>query len=163
MSITTLKKISVKELLGLKRTDSGSEAMKKLLDAGHIKIFRIKGNVTGYGTKNTQFGESMVLTGQFIAQNLVDGKLFKASKAYMPKDFTETVISNFNNRGDAANGLEFTAEVSVIKDSSAGTGYTYIVEPVETEVTRSFEAQALKEFNALPAPAEVKKLANGKK
>lgn len=163
MTVTTLKKISVKELMGLKRGDNGAEHMKKLLDAGHKNIFRIKGNVTGFGSKSTQYGESIVLTGQFLAQSLVDNKLYKASKAYMPKDFTETVIANFQNRGEANNSVEFTAQVSIVKDTSAGTGYTYIVEPIETEITRSWEENAMKEFSALPAPAAVKQLANGKK
>ena len=154
--ITTLKKISVKELLGLKRGDSGAKHIQKLLESGVSKLYRIKGNVTGYGTKTTQYGESFVLTGQFIAQSLVDGKIFKASKAYLPKDFTETIIAEFKNRGNVENGLEFTAEVSACEDSSVATGYSYTVEPVETEISRSFEEKAIKEFSALPAPKQLK-------
>lgn len=162
MSIKTLKKISVKELLGLKRGDSGAEHIKKLLEQGHEKIFRIKGNVTGYGTKSTSYGESSVLTGQFLAQNLIDGSIFQSSKAYMPKDFTETVISNFQQRGDAQNSVEFTAEVSVTKDSSSATGYSYLCTPIETEISRSWLENAVKEFTALPAPKVQAKIA-GKK
>lgn len=162
-AIKTLKKISVKELFGLKRTDDGAANIKKLMEEGHTKIFRIKGNVTGFTSKATNLGESFGLTGQFLAHNLVTNELFKSSKCYLPKDFTETIISNFKNRGDAATGVEFTAEISVVKDSSSASGYTYICEPIQTADTVAWEERAVKEFTSLPAPQVVKKIANGKK
>lgn len=158
-TIKQLKKISVKELFGLGRGDNGAENIKKLIEAGHKKIFRITGNVTGFGKKQTQFGESYVLTGQFLAQNLVSNEIFKSSKAYMPKDFTETVIANFEQRGDMASSVEFTAEVSVMKDSSVATGYTYDVSGIETAESMAWEAQAVQRFLALPAPVKKGKAA----
>lgn len=160
--VKQLKKISVKELFGLKRGDDGAANIKKLIETGHEKIFRISGYVTGVASKNTQYGESVALLGQFIAQNLVTGELFKSSKAYMTKDFAENVAGQFKSRSDQNNGIEFKAEVSVVKDSSVATGYSYVVNPIETEETKSWEQKQLSDFAALPAPKKLVQI-TGKK
>lgn len=161
-NLKRLKKISVKELLGLSRKDDGAEAIKKLIAEGHESIFRIKGDVTGYTTKATSLGESFALTGNFLAQSLISGEMFESSKAYLPKSFSEDIVANFANRQENAIGVGFTAEVLVLKDSSSATGYTYDVKNLETKENLAWKQQAMQEFMALPAPSKVKAIGNKK-
>jgi len=155
-TIKTLKKISVKELFGLKRNDDGKAKMQELVKSGHKEIFVISGRVTGFASKATQYGESFALLGQFLARNQINGDVFKATKCYLPKDFTENVIGTFQNRSDESGAIEFTANVSVVEDSSSATGYTYIVEPVTTAESMAWEAKAMQSLLAIPAPEKPK-------
>lgn len=161
-AIKTLKRISVKELLGLKRADSGKEKIQELLKQGITNVFTITGRVTGFASKATQYGENFALIGEFLARNDINGELHKSTKAYLPKDFTENVIAQFQNREANSSAVEFSAHVKILEDSASATGYTYIVEPIETIETMAWQQQAMKTLLALPAPIPVEKK-NGKK
>lgn len=158
MTIKNVKRISIKELFSLKRADDGKKHMQSLVEAGHDQIFTITGQVTGFTTKSTQYGESHALLGNFIARNDLTSEIFKSTRAYLPNSFTEEVVSKFQQRGDAESTIEFTAHVHVMEDSGSATGYSYDVRPVRTAENMAWEAQAMQSLTALPAPEKTKKL-----
>lgn len=163
-NIKNLKKISVKELLGLTRTDDAKAIMADIVKKfGSKPLFRIKGNVTGYAEKKTQYGESFMLIGQFIAQNFETNEIFKSGRAYLPKSASEEIVGQFKSRSEAQNGVEFTADVFVVTDTASATGYSYDVRPIATVETLAWEAKAMQEMLALPAPEKTALKIAGKK
>ena len=153
----TLKKITLKDILGIER---GADVKAIMLEhaAKETELAAIAGDVRGYGGKTTQFGESLFLVGDFVAQNRVTGEVFKSQRAYLPKDATEAVVARFNSRKGDDEYVNFTLIVKVIKDKSA-MGFTYVCEPVRDARSVTREAELLATFAALPAPKEVKVIA----
>lgn len=158
-----LKKITLKEVCELGRDKTTEQVKAFFLEKAkqNAELVAIAGDMTGYGGKMTQYGESFFLTGVFFAQNRVTKALYKASKIYLPKDATETIIAAFQNRKQEADHVHFKLSVKVVEDASA-TGYTYICEPVASPESINREAELEASFLALPAPKSNLKIA-GKK
>lgn len=158
--ITALKKITIKDVCGVERGEDVKEFMRQEAERGG-ELIAIAGEVTGYGGKATQFGESFFLIGLFVAQNRKTGEVFKSSKVYLPKDVTENIMSAFISRKTDEQSVKFQLSVSVVKDKSSAVGYAYLCEPIRTPEAVSREQELLASFDALPAlPAPS---ANGKK
>lgn len=148
---TTLKKVTIKSVMGLTREADMKEFCKGLLkDKKEVEIVAVAGKVTGWGGKVNQFGESQFLIGRFFAINRQTGEQFKASKAYLPKDITENIIAAFDKRGDVNSAVEFSTTIKIVPD--AAQGYTYICEGLETPDTINEDAHLLSKIASLPAP-----------
>lgn len=159
-----LKKITLKEICELKR-DMPKEKVVEFFQAKaeqNAEIAVIAGEMTGYGGRTTQFGESVFLTGLFFAQNRETGQMYKAGKVYLPKDATENLVSMFQQRDQADKYIRFQLSVRVVEDSG-NTGYTYVTEPVRTPESINREAELMSTFAALPAPEKKALKVAGKK
>ena len=150
-NVEQVKKITLKEVLGLKTTD---DARKLYMDAakGKKPVVRIGGDVSGTGTKHTQYGESIVLYGTFVAANLLTGEIFESSKCYLPTESAEQIRDAFAARRDEYASIGFDFVFSVVESSKSGTGYTFMASTEKTPEQISRRAELLGKFKALPAP-----------
>lgn len=151
--ITTLRKITVKEVMGVTATGKDvTAAYLKLSDEVDGKpLMKVAGDVTAYGSKVTAMNESIFLLGMFLAQNMVTGKMFRSTKAYLPRDATENLVSTFTSQKDNdRHPVSFIYNISV--QEHAKTGHTIISEPEQTIETVNREAEMMQIFKALPPP-----------
>lgn len=155
-----LKKITLKEVCNVKRED---DARAYFLAAAkeERELCMIVGEIRGYGSKASQYGESNFLTGFFMAQNRATGKIYKASKAYLPNDITEELIAAFQSRKTEDEIIKFQVTITAVQ-ADTPTGYTFVTEPARTPEAVNRESEMLQTFLAVPAPAEQKKLASKK-
>lgn len=152
-NLVQVKKITIKVVCELGRMPTDEVKAHFLNLAKHnTEIAAIAGEVTGYGSRATQFGESFFLLGTFFAQNRGTGKLYEANKCYLPKDVTENIVNAFRNRLDASEHIEFKVIVQIVEDKSGATGYTYICKPIATPESITKRAKMMSTFLSLPAP-----------
>jgi hypothetical protein len=159
MPARLVKKITIKEIIGIPKDEDTKVYMTKL-SSESPEIAAIVGDVTGFGGKMTQYGESFFLTGSFMAQNRMTGEVIKSGKMYLPKDVTETIIASVKNREHATDATSLHLTIKVVPDLSQG--FTYICEPVKTIESVSREAEMEGQLLALGAPKPLKSLAHKK-
>lgn len=158
MSIPELvKKITCKQLAGIDRAKTKEETvelMKKIADE-KPDYAAIVGDMTGYGTVASQYGVTTFLTGSFQAINRNTGKMYKASKVFLPKDFTDVVKAAFDGRDKQNAGVHVHCTISVVKDSSSATGYTYISQPIKNPESINRDAELSAMLVSLPVPKQI--------
>ena len=120
----------------------------------------LTGVVNGYFFKNTNFGESICLTGQFMIANALTGEVYDGGQIYLPADFAKQVAQRLD-KSAAGEVVELNKlEIHVAASERSSTGYTYIVRNMSTLETvnkkKAMAAELLSGLKALPAP-EVKK------
>lgn len=153
--IKLLKKITIKDVLEIKRGEDSKSVLSSLAE-NDTEICVISGEVTGYGVKATQYKASHFFVGMFFAQNRTNGKIFKATKIYLPEDFSENIVTTFNNKSEGTDSVRFQVSIKVVKDTSSNAGYTYICEPIKTPELINKEAEMMATFLQLPAPEKKK-------
>lgn len=163
-----LKKITIKEVLELGREMTTEQVKAHFTNLANEQpgreIAALSGDVTGFGTKTTQFGESIYFTGVFFAQNRETGALYKAAKIYLPRDAAENLVASFGGRQQADDSIRFTMIVRLTPDPSQG--YTYVCEGIKTPQSINREAELLsmfKNLDVLEPPKAQAKLAGAKK
>ncbi|HNB00943.1 MAG TPA: hypothetical protein PLK61_03995, partial [Nitrosomonas sp.] len=104
-----------------------------------------------------QYGENLFLTGFFMAQNRENGRILKASKAYLPRDLVDELVAGFNSRTSADDVIKFTVSITAVESPGSAAGYTFICEPARTPEAVNRESEMLQVFLALPAPDAKKK------
>jgi hypothetical protein len=160
-----LKKITLKAVSELGRDVSTGEVTAYFLAKAKAgtELLAVAGEMTGYGLKKSQFGDSFFLTGIFFALNRETGKLYKAGKIYLPKDATENIVAKFEARTQQDEFVKFQLTVKVVEDKSSSTGYSYVCEPIRSPESIHREAELIGALAALPAPKPQAKLASNKK
>jgi len=161
-----LSKMTIKDIVGVASGEDIKKKMRNLAEAAGAKgaeIAAIVGEVTGWGGKATQYGDTIFFTGTFIAQNQQDGSRYRSSKIYLPKNVSETIKGAFDTRKTAEDIIKFQLTVTVIEDSSVAVGYKYVVDPARTPEVVNKEAAMASVFDSLPAPQAVKQLETKKK
>jgi len=155
-SAKRLKKLTTKDIMGLntKPTHEVKAELIKIAESDNSRLYHMKGEVTAYGGKHTQYGESFFFVGSFAAQNLQTGEIFSAGKVYLPKDVTEDLIAAFKSRSDDS-AISFDLVVGVIPD--AKQGYNYVSEPVRSPEAVDREAEMIASFKPLQIAGPKKK------
>jgi hypothetical protein len=106
-------KISVKSVCG--------ETKTLVPETGEKLLMRIVGVVNGTIVKESQYGESIGLRGQFQAENKDTGEVFVSSTAWLPKTLSDSILGAFNGEP-----LQFAADIGVKKAANA-IGYEYTI------------------------------------
>ena len=148
---STLKSISLKNC-GINIPVGGGDFIEKV-------VLLISGVANKFDIKNTQYGESVVLMGQFMAVNAMTGEVFESSMAYLPDDFSSGVRKQLENSdGDVAIGQHHPVEIIVAASDRGARGYTFILRDASTpEIINQkskMAAAMLGTLKALPAPAK---------
>lgn len=126
-------------------------------------VLLFSGIATSFDLKQTQYGESVVLMGQFMAVNAITGESFDASLAYLPDDFAAGIRKQIENSdGDVKIGFDHPVEILVAPSERGARGYTFIVRSASTPeiVNRKGQMAAamLNTLDALPAGVTLKAL-----
>lgn len=122
-----LKKLTIKTMIGSKVEILGialtGREREKDVKGDPVPLLRVIGQVTGYKTGNTDYGDFVELRGSFMGTNLVTGEqMDNVSRAILPDVVADAVASAIKNGAEAA---EFAIEIDVTYDEAAATSYTY--------------------------------------
>lgn len=141
-----LKKITAKDVLGK-------------IEIGNRMV--VGGVAYGYFTKITNYGESLAIEGDFVAQNVQTGEQFTSPVIYLPNDTAASVTRRLDAREDQAECVELKLDISVVPSDKSKTGYSFLVSPLVTEETmnakRAMAETLAKSANILEAPKANKK------
>lgn len=137
-----INKISIKNVVGA----IDSAALPK---TGVKPLMRVVGVVTGIQTCNSQYGEWVVLKGNFKATNIESGDEFASNKALIQDTLTDAIVMKLSDEN--AKSVEFAADIGVKKAKNA-IGYEYTVTTLR-EISESDPLAALDEsLPKLPSP-----------
>lgn len=165
-NVKRLKKMTLKTIHEMGRTDD-AKAHFASLAKNETLVASIVGEMTAWGSKSSQYGPSHYITGDFFARNEVTGVLYSSSVLYLPKATAEILIAAFDKRGNPEEKIKVNLSVRVVEDKSSATGYTYVVEPIETPESTSQKKELLSKLLAAPTakmlagPSGQKQLTSG--
>ena len=123
-AITAVKAITLKQLSG-GIPAGGGEFIGKVIAA-------VAGKVNGYSIKNTQYGESILLQGSFIAVSLITKETYEAPGLYLPKDYAEMIANSLDKSEAGSEILLDKLQIFCAKSDRSGRGYTFITKSLET-------------------------------
>lgn len=123
----------------------------------------LSGVVHSYFIKNTNFGESKALVGDFIVVNAESGEVFESNTFYLPKDFTDTICNKLDKAEAGASIPLESVEITIAASEKAAKGYSYIVRNLRTVETinkrKELAEKMLNSLKQLPAPEKNSKKA----
>ena len=112
-----IKKITAKNIMG-----------KPIKKCNFGELFSIIGIVKETFVKETEYGQSLGLMGEFKAKNLENNAEFRASKAFLPDIVTDMIAINFSE--DSQDDLEFGMIITKIENESSTVGFIYGLKPL---------------------------------
>jgi len=123
-----LRRFSARDIMG--------EAIKNLVsEDGAVDLFTIFGVANGTVTKESNFGESTAVVGQFEATRLNDGLILRSTKAYLPEPVGSALIEAVNKLQANDAGVRFGGIVGIKPSKKSALGYEYtwrqLVKPEE--------------------------------
>ena len=118
-------------------------------------------DIEGYFLKNSQYGDSVALSGDITMVNALTGEVFQGITLYLPSDFSTMIANKLDKREDQSQTVNFKAEVLVSASEKSARGYTFITRPISTvEIVNQRLARAndlLSTLKALPSPEKAGK------
>lgn len=153
MSDTKLSKaVTYKLLAGIpeKQGEEVNAFMRDLAKRDAV-LMQVAGEITGYTSKQGQFGENIGFNGEFILKSAITGEVFETTKVYFDKAFAEQVKARFDQRSESSERVQITAQVAVVSHSKAPF-FTYMATPLKTAETVSRKAMLLSLLAEAPLP-----------
>lgn len=155
-----VKTLGIKTILGQTIPVGGGEYIGKVVAA-------VTGIADGWFSKMTNYGESIALTGEFIAVNLETGETFEGSQIYLPDEFARKVAKTLDASEGGVVTFEEPIQIEVAGSEKAARGYTFVVRKLQTleAVNRKAKmAEAmLQKVAALPKPEKTEETTEAKK
>jgi hypothetical protein len=123
------KQIGPEVMRRLSPRDIMGEQIKNLLTEEPVELYTVYGIATGTRTKDTTYGVSTAVTGQFECVRSTDGLIMRGSVLYLPEPAGGTLIEALEKRGQGDNGVEFIATIGIKPSKKSATGYEYTWKP----------------------------------
>lgn len=140
-SFTPKRKLSSAIIMGGDVRVIWRTAYKANPNLDRIPLYKIAGKAVRWETKDSQYGESVCLIGDFMAVNANTGEVMKSNRVYLPGIMTDSVLAHI---GDGK-FVEFAFDVAIIPDPNvkSATGYQYtfdtLIEVAEDSEMSKFE------------------------
>lgn len=153
-----LKKITIKAVFGdVKKAVASSE----LVQGDALPVMRVVGKCDRSAVKETDYGASVTLKGNFMATNLATGEIARSNTCYLPDAAADAVAGALLDAETVEFGFDIFAEV----DAGSATGYVYSVTPLiapKEDDALSRLAASLPAIPQLAAPESGEALAKAK-
>lgn len=118
-----MRRLSPRDIMGAQIKTLVSE------ETGPVKLYTIYGVATGTRTKDTSYGESTAVTGQFECVRLFDGVIMRGAVLYLPEPAGSTLVEAVKGRTSDDRGVEFIATIGVKPSKKSALGYEYTWQP----------------------------------
>jgi len=123
-------------------------------------VLAVTGVIDGYFMKNTNYGESICLTGDLVVANLISGEMFEGSQIYLPDDYAQKAAKALDSEAGTVITLDEPLQIAVAQSDKAGRGYTYVVRKLQTieavNKKKQLAEMLMAKVAALPAPTAEK-------
>lgn len=118
-----MRRLSARDIMG--------EAIKGLVpEEGTLTLFTVYGIATGTRTKDTAYGPSTAVTGQFeVVRN--DGLIMRGAVLYLPEPAGSMLVEAVKARTSDQAGVQFAANIGVKASKKSATGYEYTWAPIQ--------------------------------
>lgn len=160
MSTKVLTKLTMKEFIG-KKSQLLAYALKgkandDAVTGSPVKLLRVIGQVTGFKSDSSDYGEYTQLNGVFVGTNMQTGEQVQVARAILPGAIGELLSNAIKNGADA---VDFAVEVYIEYDEAAATMYKFstrsLMEPEQPKAIASIEAKMAAMGIALDAPLQL--------
>lgn len=138
MSITMLKKLGAKQILGNVRQTVKDFCAK---DGDVIPAYSIFGTANGVKSGVSQYGDWVAFVGNMEAVNHASGERFAAVQCFIPEPLQTILLEGLEEHEN----IEFSFTVKVKRRDDLKEGYEYLVEPHK----QATEADPLEKLRAM--------------
>lgn len=135
MTTKILKKLTIREFIGRKpdllaaamlgrpkgKDDKGADIFIGT-QGQPVKLMRVLGQCTGFKADESDNGPFVLLSGQFVATNMLTGEMVQTARAILPDAIGELVSSAVKSGAEA---VDFAVEIFVEYDEAAATMYKF--------------------------------------